>query len=688
MKIRLKVPKKNEEIYDSSHILANNQQILSELEKYQEEINYKVSDNVDYIKNVQRTLLDQSLFNQISIQKKSSIFPIQLTRTIYPSILDENVSLIMSQLKIMDFHTSRSLIQIIFDKLMKNDKNYSSFIETIVIFFDDNTVNSWEDVDIKYGSNVVFYLLFLLINSSNNFTMYISENEIGSSYMFKRSIKLTHDGLFNFWQQLNYDNSIIKNVPFISGDPKCEYNFNVYLVFDSKVKKTSLSGGYQIVDVISGFKLLFHQPTLCFLNERKHDYIYNHLYIYLITFDAFLQKKNVSESMRYLLAGSVIKSAYNVRDCADVDFLVLDHCNNIKDFFPDIGIRGIFDDFGKTYYGNEEYYFPMIPEMYIKQKEMKEKITMTEHNNDNEPLSILTNFPKYSVSGLKAGRYIDIFSGEAKKIGFNIRNMDDLVSDPANRVYFLGCPVIQLKLEMIRDNIKDIDLGRVSKKQLHDFHFLKKNYGFLFNHKDTIEFLFDRFDKKCNIRQKKICLNLNCYHSPLLSDTKVGYDLVIRRTPLYIQSVVKILIDECPLLTSCENDLKEYDFRQIYQYPLLSSLPASMKMNGQFIDVSYYYELSNNGELKIYINPDHSDISLFRDVCITGHIQIEINENTKRFLISVDGNKMKKIYSQFSKIEYRKEYRMRMIVFMRNLIQIHKMVDCHTKEKISVDILR
>ena len=141
MKIRLKVPKKNEEIYDSSHILANNQQILSELEKYQEEINYKISDNVDYIKNVQRTLLDQSLFNQISIQKKSSIFPIQLNRIIYPSILDENVSLIMSQLKIMDFHTSRSLIQIIFDKLMKNDKNNSSFIETIVIFFDDNTVS-------------------------------------------------------------------------------------------------------------------------------------------------------------------------------------------------------------------------------------------------------------------------------------------------------------------------------------------------------------------------------------------------------------------------------------------------------------------------------------------------------------------------------------------------------------------
>ena len=79
MKIRLKVSKKNEEIYDSSHILENNHYILSELDKYQEEINYKISDNVEYLKKVQRTLLDQSLFNQIGIQKKS-IFPIQLKK--------------------------------------------------------------------------------------------------------------------------------------------------------------------------------------------------------------------------------------------------------------------------------------------------------------------------------------------------------------------------------------------------------------------------------------------------------------------------------------------------------------------------------------------------------------------------------------------------------------------------------
>ena len=264
--------------------------------------------------------------------------------------------------------------------------------------------------------------------------------------------------------------------------------------------------------------------------------------------------------------------------------------------------------------------------------------------------------------------------------------MDDLVFNPENRIYFLGCPVIQLKLEMIRDNIKDIDLGRVSRKQLHDLHFLKKNYEFLFTQGECREFGFDRFSGGSDIRHPKIVLSLNCYNRPLISESKVGYDLVIRRVPLYLQEITRIMIDEAPLLISSGNELKEFDFKKIYQSPLLSSLPVSMKRDGVMMEVSYYYEVSKAGEIKIYINPPE-DVSLFRDVCITGHIRIEMGE-TKKILISVDGAKMKKIYGQIGNMDVRKEYRMRLIIFMKNLIQIHKMVDCHTKEKVLVDFLR
>lgn len=98
----------------------------------------------------------------------------------------------------------------------------------------------------------------------------------------------------------------------------------------------------------------------------------------------------------------MIKSAYNVRDCADVDFLVLDHEGDIKNFYPEVGVAGIFDDFGKTYYGNEEYYFPMIPEMYEKQKKMKETMR-SEVEKVVDPLTILNNFPEVFCQWIEGG---------------------------------------------------------------------------------------------------------------------------------------------------------------------------------------------------------------------------------------------------------------------------------------------
>lgn len=671
---------------DTQHILEHNKNILDKLKTYQEEINYKIVDKLDYSKKIQKILLDRTVFDKKTFSS-DKLVPLCLKRVDSNVILDKDASHILSQLKTIDFRIVRSIIQIIFNRLTKNCKNYSLFMKKINAFFDDEAPTSWDEVELRHGENVVFYLLFLFIQSTDCAMMFMSEKPVddmkGATLIHKRRVHLMRDGLFNFWQLLNYDNHTYNSVPFVSDEPKCEYEFYVYLVFDSRVRKASVSG-FRVIDVVSGFKLLFHPPTVQFLNERKHDIIYNHLYVYLLTFEEFLQK-NYSHSMNYLMAGSVIKSAYNVRDCADVDFLVLDHENQIKNFYPEVGISGIFEDFGKTYYGNEEYYFPMIPEMYEKQKKMKDSMRV-DPDKVVEQLTILNNFPKYSVSGLKAGRYIDIFAGECKRIGYVVENMDDLVFNPENRIYFLGCPVIQLKLEMIRDNIKDIDLGRVSRKQLHDLHFLKKNYEFLFTQCECREFGFDRFSGGFDIRHPKIVLSLNCYNRPLISESKVGYDLVIRRIPLYLQDITRIMIEEAPLLISGGNDLKEFDFKKIYQSPLLSSLPASMMRDGKMVDVSYYYEVSSIGEIKIYINPP-DEVSLFRDVCITGHIRIEIGE-TKKILISVDGVKMKKIYGQIGNMDVRKEYRMRLIIFMKNLIQIHKMIDCHTKEKVLVDFLR
>jgi hypothetical protein len=388
--------------------------------------------------------------------------------------------------------------------------------------------------------------------------------------------------------------------------------------------------------------------------------------------------------MRYVLAGSVAKSIYNVRDCSDIDFFVLDHEDNIEKYAsykPNTG-EGIYDDFGKTYYGNEAFYFPMIPEMYKKQQEWK--LTRTKRT---DTLTILNNYPEYSVSGLKAGRYVDIYCAICRKLGYNVYNLDDVVSNPACHIYFLGVPILALKLEMARDIVKDIDLGRISKKQLHDMHYLDKNYGFLFSDSHRTIFGFDQILDYKTLRSI-IQLELNCYHIPM--EDGAAYDLIIRRYPMYVQDMLSTLIRKGPLLVSDVFAIKTGDIRNVYQKPLLSSLKDRMEFSGKPVDVWYYYECSKNGEISIYIlqKDAEEDISLYDEVCISGNIRVEISEGVKKLSLNVGGKKMKNIYQKIENPDKRKEYRGTLINIMKNVIQLHKIIDCHTQEKVAVDILK
>ena len=698
-------------------ILDFNKNIYELLKNCCEEISYKIYD-IDYTKNVQRILSqNHSQFRNLEKQfldyslNIQDILPLVPSLNIYNKLvssitftpINEDVHLIFSQLKNLNFQMIFKLSKIIFNEINKNNTNNSQFIKKISKIFESNP-SSWTEIE-THGNNIVFYILQLFCSNINDLKITVSETDILNALISTKNITciyskktiFTNDGIKNLFQQVtsNNDEILITNIPFINSEtPKSEYELFSYIILDTRTRKTELTG-YTLTSnshnsFLKGFYSLFHHPTIKFLNERKHNYIYNHLYTFLNTFNIFLTTKiHPIDRMRYLLAGSVIKSMYNVRDCADVDFFVLDHEDNIEKYgryAPNIGIEGIFDDFGKTYYANEDFYFPMIPEMYEKQKEIKKK----EEKSEIIPKNIMNNFPKYSVSGLKAGRYIDIYSGECKKIGFNIDNLDDLVSDPDFRIYFLGCPVINLKLEMIRDIVKDIDLGRISRKQLHDLHFLKNNYEYLFSHSDTIELGLNRFkEPKEKLRRNKINIGLNCYHKDLISDEKVGYDLVIRRYPLYIEEMTKKIILEAPLLISTDNAVYDADIRLTYQKPLLSSLPAKMLIpSKREIPVIYYYEISDMGEIKIYVNTEEetADVSFFKNVCITGNIKVEINEGIKKISISVSGEKMKKIYSQIPGQD--KKYKLILINYLKNLIQLHKIIDCHTIEKINIDAIK
>jgi len=702
-------------------IIEFNNKIMDICKSCQEEIIYKIFD-VDYKKNVQRSLIQsQSTFRPLERQfvdftiNTTNNIPLlasqkmasKLSSTIPFESLCRDVLLIFSQMKSINFQLLFSFIKIIHQQLSTKGRNKSQFIKQVDELIKENP-QSWEDIDEK-GNNFVFYFLYLLVNTIDNVHIYTSESDVLKRLdtvkniycIYSNKSTFTNDGIKNLYQQIIGTNEEVQlsSIPFINSEvPKSEYDLYSCILIDLRTKKTEVDGYHLVAEnhsnLLKNFYSLFHQPTINFLNERKHNYIYNHLYIYLNTFYYFLQSKiNVEDRHRYLLAGSVIKSAYNVRDCADVDFFVLDHEDNIESYSkysPQTGVPGIFDDFGKTYYANEEFYFPMIPEMYEKQAELKKM--KREEQKQEEVKNIMNNYPKFSVSGLKAGRYVDIYSQECKKIGFDIDNLDELVSNPNYRIYFLGCPVILLKLEMIRDYIKDIDLGRISRKQLHDLHFLKHHYEYLFTTSEFVELGLDKFkdsrDKE-KLKKNKINLSLNIYHKDLISDEKVGYDLVIRRYPFYIEEIVGTFIKDAPLLISYDNEIILGDSRLTYQKPLLSSLPATIfSISKKEISVMYYYEISQEGEIKIYVYPDTetANVSFFNNICLSGNIKVDVKDGTKKLSFTINGAKMDKIYSQL--VGQEKKYKNVLINFLKNIIQLHKMIDCHTKEKIVVDLLK
>jgi hypothetical protein len=663
-----------------------NKKIIEYIHSNQDEINYRLNGKLDYQKKIQRRSLkedekfielEKQFLQQSSINLKERL-PFIASTAIENHVLEllteksyisDDVNEIVDNLKSLPFSVVQSLIRMIFANFEgRNMSRFWAEIQTIMT----KTYRDFAEIEAEYSMNHVFFMLQLFANSVNNlkivFHFIEAEAKAIKNVVYQRKVTYTNDGAKNLYQQLD-------EKPF-DLEQKSEYSIWASLVLDAHLK-----GAYSTKHL----GLFFHEPTIRFLNERRHDIVYNGSGTYLRTFHVFLQTSiHPKDRMRYVLAGSVAKSVYNVRDCSDIDFFVLDHEDNIEKYSsykPNTG-EGIYDDFGKTYYGNEAFYFPMIPEMYKKQQEWKKT-----RPKRTDTLTILNNYPEYSVSGLKAGRYVDIYCALCRKLGYDVYNLDDVVSNPACHIYFLGCPILALKLEMARDIVKDIDLGRISKKQLHDMHYLDKNYGFLFSDTHRTIFGFDRLSDY-KIMHSIIQIELNCYHIPM--EDGAAYDLVIRRYPMYMQDIMVTLIRKGPLLVSDIFAIRTGDIRNIYQKPLLSSLKDKMDISGKMVDIWYYFEISKIGEISIYILPkdQEEDISLYEEVCISGNIRVEINEGSKKISINVSGKKMKNIYQKILESDKKKEYRGTLINIMKNMIQLHKITDCHTKEKISVDILK
>ena len=136
-----------------------------------------------------------------------------------------------------------------------------------------------------------------------------------------------------------------------------------------------------------------------------------------------------------------------------------------KDALEDIRvILGLLD--ARLICGNTELFKNLVSEVQSAWKRDRLEELRLSMNSRHERFGDLAYLLEPDIKEARGGlRDINALRaiGKSEVISVAVDNLDELVSNPDFRVYFLGCPIINLKLEMVRDNIKDIDLRRVSR---------------------------------------------------------------------------------------------------------------------------------------------------------------------------------------------------------------------------------
>lgn len=624
----------------------------------------------------------------------------------------------------VDFNESLMMARILLNSLISNfGETHSNYFAKINDFLSSqlfSSTNSWTTI---YDScddeekDYIHFILTLLVSNVNNFGVFLSAVDLTKTLQKKKNVNLlfmekravNENLLKNLYQQLEFKQMAVSSSEVLSGFKSSSELSHVYVyiltpkkrkTFDLSDFESNLIGPNMVeqednVENDRWAKILLHRNTWKFLDERKHQMIPNRIFVLLRTFyfwqNLFLKP---IDRQRFLLAGSSIKAAYGLRDAQDIDFLVLDHADEVEkysSFHPRIGVPGIFDDFGKTYYSNEEYYFPMIPEMYEKQKELKARQKGAGPNEEKQNL-ITNNFPPFSVSGLKIGRYFSIFKSLYQPIlerdHKSVSSLDDILLDPYFRINFCGCNLIDVRVEFMRDIIKDIDLNRVSKKQMHDYDLFCSIYREIIDDVDIKTLYLDKYIKKNydGYRTAPIKLRMDLYHTDLKSEDKVGYGVLIKHAPRHLTDGLELLIRNGPLYQyDLEDDFKvmkpEYD--QYYENVLLSSLTNRVN------DGKFWLECNTKGQFNIYadISKREEIISVEEEVVYYGQINIVANSTTKKFQFNIISPVMEKISGCLAK-ENRRDYLISMANLIKNNIQMHKLIDCHTKEKIVVEYVK
>lgn len=539
----------------------------------------------------------------------------------------------------------------------------------------------------------------------------------GCKKLYSKDFTLTSNGVRNLFYFLKAEDSVpdclkmtnqVHVILVEQGETEFEYD-------NCCIMETHM----ETVDVA---KIVFHQSTLEYVNKLQRQ-VFNKSVMLLNSFKEWLcqQMPDVLDHDRFLIAGGCVKAVNGIRESSDLDFFVSDITDKIEDnptlrYTPNTVSRGAFDDFGKTYYAVEDYYFPARNELY----KMQSKFKMNRRIERPKNKTILDIVPPFSVSGLKAGRYLNFFKQMVHSYSDSttFASLDDLVFDPRYHIYFNGVKVMRLEYEIVRDHMRCLDLDRVSTKQILDFCEINRIYRddkrfqglgidmYRHNNKELVPKLYHSVD-------------INLFHSetPFMNEDgdKIGEKVLIRKTPLVLNESLEkhpflsIKVEEKEVATFEIIRGKQYVVwhmfsksvnQRIYENVLITSLPLKIGVayNHVTYDSNWNYILTNKGKVNVALVTNcleygsrhetlaQTTLAYGEEVVCGGQIYVEqISDTTIRIRFNVQSRFTDECLSMI-KEENRRRYEMKLVNYMRTIINMHKLYDVLHTMHLSIDV--
>jgi hypothetical protein len=399
-----------------------------------------------------------------------------------------------------------------------------------------------------------------------------------------------------------------------------------------------------------GFKGRFREKIAKELDEK------------LNIFENEINEKKLNKE-DYIIFGGMVKSLYNLRSCTDIDFIIdVPQGTDIVMFDSEQLI-----DFGVSDNFCEVYFNPTNPRNYKTQQSANVDTKKQDNNpkileQDEKPKileqdknpKILEQKSKFSCSGLKMGIYWSLYrqlihrfqfmTGQIPKKNYVFK---DFIDDKSNFISYRGFYFAKLEWEFLRDELKRLDLGYVSKKQEGDMENYIKFYSPDSNTQDALCF--------CKSASRYIFLHIGHEMS------NGGKEIIIRRQSNKVRNIIgNILTDFHSFNHNHENIMTKIQYGQIWDNILLTSLFGHEMPNGFF-----KFILFANGGITIY---SQDKIILPQlPIIIKGKIKYVVNDDKWKIVYNFDN---------FENTMFNtKEYKLTILDLMKTIFHLHKTYD-------------